>query len=422
VQAECLALQANLAQTRGDLAGSLEAAQRSLALVPESSNRVKGLALLALGGVYRQSAGYPQAADALQQAAQASRQSQDWVTWMLAVTLLTQLSIQYGRLQFAAGIASHAVEELNRLHIAPPPVVGAVYGALGLVDFEANHVESARLNFGRGIRLATFSGHSGSLVYNKLHLARLLQTEGELAAAAQTLEEAAGLLRAGAPGWMRPELIYRQVSLLLAMGKAAEAEAILHQAGITPADEVSRRSEWIHLAWLRLLVARRDASAQALAGNILRFSEAGERNGTSLLALILGALAGGGGDWLGRALQLAESEGYVRIFTDEGEPLAALLRKLPATEYICKLLATFPAAVSTGEHPKGHPGLVEPLTDREREVLRLLAEGLSYGKIAERLVVSVNTVRFHVKGIYGKLGVEKQVQAVEKGRELGLIR
>jgi LuxR family maltose regulon positive regulatory protein len=107
----------------------------------------------------------------------------------------------------------------------------------------------------------------------------------------------------------------------------------------------------------------------------------------------LGAWAGGGEDWLARARQIGEPEGYQRVFIDEAD---------------C-------------EKPVTSPDLIEQLTERELEVLRLMTERLTYAQMAERLVVSINTVRYHVKGVYGKLGVEKQVQAVEKARELGLI-
>jgi LuxR family maltose regulon positive regulatory protein len=422
LRAENLALQANLAQSQGNLPASIEAARAALILVPAGSGRVAGLAWLALGGAYRQSAPYAQAAEALQQAAWASWQSQDWVTWMLAVSQLTLMSIQYGRLRFAAETASGAVEQLDALQIAPPTTIGAIYGALGLVYFETNRLDAARENFSRGIRLATFSGHNGSLVYNKVNLARLLQAEGNLPAAAQVLDEVAGLLRMGAPGWMRPEFIDRQTSLLLTMGKPAEAEAVLRQSGVTPADEVSRRTDWIHLAWLRLLVAQKSPVALALAERILHFSEADGRDVVTLQALILGALAGGGADWLVRALELGEEEGYVMVFLEAGDDIKKRLKdegeKMKTgrlRDYLEKLLAI--AGIEIGSSSSFHLSL----TDRELEVLRLLAEGLSYAEIADRLVVSVNTVRYHVKGIYGKLGVEKQAQAVEKGRELGLI-
>lgn len=427
LRAESLALEANLAQSRGDLAASVQAAQAALALAPAGSERVTGLAWLALGGAYRQSAPYAQAAEALEQAAQASWKSQDWITWMLAISHLTLMSIHYGRLRFAAETASRAVEQLAAFKIAPPPIIGAIYGALGLVDLETNLLEAARENFKRGIRMATFSGHSGSLVYNLVNLARLFQAEGDLPAAAQTLEEAARYLRMGAPGWMRPELVYRQTSLLLALGQTAAAESSLHQSDVTPADEVTRRTDWVHLAWLRLLVVQKDPAALPLAQKIIHSAAADGRDGIALPALLLGALAGGPSEWLARALELGEREGYLRVFLDEGVGrLQDEFRRVNLTSTQQAYLDTILAASGENFHPSAFvtrtASLSLPsLTDRELDVLRLQAEGLSYAEIAERLVVSVNTVRYHIKGMYGKLGVEKQIQAVEKGREMGLL-
>jgi ATP/maltotriose-dependent transcriptional regulator MalT len=189
------------------------------------------------------------------------------------------------------------------------------------------------------------------------------------------------------------DLLALQSFLAQAQGNLAEAEATLAATGIPAEAPVTYRTDAIHLAWLRWMIAGHHPQALALAGRIVQNAEADRRHGTLIQALVLGAKAGGGPEWLGRARQLAAPEGYQRIFIDE-----ALAAK---------------AAVSQD--------LVEPLTERELEALHLLAEGLTYAEIAQRLVVSVNTVRFHVKEIYGKLGVNRQAQAVARAREVGLL-
>ncbi len=129
---------------------------------------------------------------------------------------------------------------------------------------------------------------------------------------------------------------------------------------------------------------------------------------------------------LGRALALAEPEGYIRLFVDEGPPMVAMLRQayqqnigLPYVETLLK---------ASGERIVGHRHrsaahaslLVEPLTEREREVLRLLVQGASNREIAEYLVLSVNTVKKHVSNICSKLGVQSRTQAIAKARALDL--
>jgi LuxR family maltose regulon positive regulatory protein len=128
------------------------------------------------------------------------------------------------------------------------------------------------------------------------------------------------------------------------------------------------------------------------------------------------------------ALSLAEPEGYVRIFADEGEPVAELLREGVmrgiAASYGRRLLAALGMEVKqSGEAESAGPPsvLVEPLTVREVDVLRLLGTHLTSTEIAEQLYVSPNTVRFHIKNIYGKLGVHRRSDAVERARELRLI-
>jgi len=132
---------------------------------------------------------------------------------------------------------------------------------------------------------------------------------------------------------------------------------------------------------------------------------------------------------IGRAMVLAEPGGYTRIFLDEGLPMKRLLYQAAqrglSPAYAGKLLAAFDATPATRAQESArtvHPAhLVEPLTSRETEVLQLLAEGLSNGEIAQRLVISLSTVKRHNATIYSKLAVNTRTQATARGRELGLL-
>jgi LuxR family maltose regulon positive regulatory protein len=136
---------------------------------------------------------------------------------------------------------------------------------------------------------------------------------------------------------------------------------------------------------------------------------------------------------LERALNLAEPGGAVRVFLDEGEPMAELLRVFSrqssaiGREYLDSLLGGFHASQIPAESTKFEDriakdgDLVEPLSDREIEVLRLLAAGLSYREIAEELYVSINTIKAHAKNIYSKLGVHGRMQAAQRAEELSLL-
>ncbi len=125
---------------------------------------------------------------------------------------------------------------------------------------------------------------------------------------------------------------------------------------------------------------------------------------------------------LERALTLAEPEGYVRMFVDEGAPMTALLqaaaRPAPSPAYVARLL---PRPASRSDASRRNAGLVDPLSERELDVLRLLGTDLAGPEIARQLVVSLNTVRTHTKNIYAKLGVNNRRAAVRRGQELDLV-
>ena len=155
--------------------------------------------------------------------------------------------------------------------------------------------------------------------------------------------------------------------------------------------------------------------------------------GSAIEILVLQALAlAAAGDIptalksLARALTLAEPEGYVRIFVDEGRPMAALLSDAAARgmmpDYTGKLLAAFgPQILPPDADPAQPVSEVDPLSARELELLRLVAQGLSNQEIGERLFLALDTVKGHNRRIYAKLQVQRRTEAVARARELGLI-
>jgi LuxR family maltose regulon positive regulatory protein len=185
-----------------------------------------------------------------------------------------------------------------------------------------------------------------------------------------------------------------------------------------------REFQWLIL--VRVLIAQRlPDEAAPLLGYLQQTAESEGRTGRGIEILALQALALEAQgrpvqalNALKKALSLAEREGYVRTFVDEGIPMAVLLRRALAQsiapDYARRLLAAF-------DEPAAGPVLVEPLTRRELEVLRLIADGLKNPEIADHLVISVATVKRHVTNIYGKLGVSRRVQAIARAQDLGLL-
>jgi ATP/maltotriose-dependent transcriptional regulator MalT len=232
----------------------------------------------------------------------------------------------------------------------------------------------------------------------------------------------------------RPEMAH----LLTDAGRRVEKLGVSANDDVdfsSPAD-YPREFDYSELACL-LIAQDRAAEALPLLTRLLEAAITMERHGDEIRYLVMIALAQyalgntqAALDSLGRALTLAESEGYVRFFVDEGQPMAELLRFAVShnisPNYASKLLAAFPKDVLGEIAIKREPtidtqGLAEPLSEREIEVLHLMAEGYKYKEIAERLVISINTVRHHTRNVYGKLDVNNRTQAIGRAKELNLL-
>jgi LuxR family transcriptional regulator, maltose regulon positive regulatory protein len=231
-----------------------------------------------------------------------------------------------------------------------------------------------------------------------------------------------------------PALIAR---VWIAAGRLSEAWGWAQEHRLSAADDAGYVREFEYATLARLLLAQgvqdrnvgQVREAEQLLGRLLRAASAGGRWGSVIDVLLPQALSlHAAGDakaalaTIERAIALAEPEGYVRSFVDEGLPMAALLkvvvRQRSAPAYASTLLTAF------GTRPGGSAvdqPLVEPLSERELEVLRLLESELDGPDIARELVVSLNTVRTHTKNIYAKLGVNSRRAAVRRAIELGLL-
>ncbi len=273
-----------------------------------------------------------------------------------------------------------------------------------------------------------------------LALARLQRARGEYGMAIMTLESFTQLAR---ERHFVLHLLTRgaavQAQIELAQGNLAAALRWREECGLSTDDEdlsYSREGEYLTLARVRIAQGRADPAgsflqdALGLLARLLSDAEAKARVSSVLETLLLRALAfdaqGNRTQALAslvRALLLAEPEGYTRLFIDEGEPMVALLRQAYARgiapDYVATLLSAAgsqtPAAPSRAFPP------VEPLTERERAVLRLLVAGLSNSAMAQKLVITVGTVKRHVNSIYTKLGVNSRTQAVARAHALQLL-
>jgi LuxR family maltose regulon positive regulatory protein len=273
--------------------------------------------------------------------------------------------------------------------------------------------------------------------------ARFKQTKGDLAGALDMLDEAGRHYRRSAVPDVRPLAAWK-TRVWIAQGRLPDALRWVQEKGLSVDDELSYLREFEHITLARVLIAEgmREPSGRAiheavgLLDRLQQAAEAGGRMGNVIEIGVLQALAHQAQGSLApalvaleRVLKLAEPEGYVRVFVDEGQPLAKLLYQALAqeveAEYVRRLLAAFP--VAGAEQTTSSPlrvtksNLVEPLSEREIEVLQLIAEGLSNQEVAARLYLSPHTVKVHARKIYGKLGAGSRTQAIAKAKTLGIL-
>jgi len=263
--------------------------------------------------------------------------------------------------------------------------------------------------------------------------AQLKEAAGDLETALALLDEAKRVYIQTLVPDLRP-IAALKARIHLKQGRPDKARVWAAERRLSLADEVSYLHEFEHLTLARLEIA--NPLVNVLLAHLLQAAEAQKRRGSALDILLVQALAheaqGNRPQALAaleRSLALAEPEGYVRIFVDEGEAMRLLIEKqsrnrdYPLSDYVDKLLAAFTQPVATPKSAIIHQksDMIEPLSERELEVLKLLRTELSGPEIAGQLIVSVNTFRTHTKNIFDKLGVNNRRAAVRRAKELDLF-
>ena len=415
---------AGLALLRGDLAGTVAHGERAARLSEADDHLGRGAAA-ALIGLAHWADGDLAAAESGYAAAIASFERAGFLPDILACSLgLADIQVAQGRL----GAAKRTLTAGLDLGTTKGPLPGTadMHVGLGELHYERNELDAAADDLRASLELGNRLALRQHAYRWRVLEARLRAAHGDYPGALALLAEAERRYDTDYSPTARP-VTATTARVRLAAGDLAGAEQWAVETDLTVDDEPAYLRDYEQLTFARLLLARgRLTDAIGLLQRILASAEAGHRDGNAIEALALLALArDAAGDTphalaaLEEALTRAEVEGFVRVFLDAGAPMNALLKAAVRHGRAAHQAAAVLAAGGPPTSP-ARQSLVDELSTRERDVLRLLRSDLSGPEIAAELVVSLNTVRTHTKNIFMKLGVNSRRAAVRRADELGL--
>jgi ATP/maltotriose-dependent transcriptional regulator MalT len=453
-------LRAIIARFSGDLVRCVELARRALELLPETERLFRSGAMANVALAYQVSGDVAPANERpLEEAIASFRASGALIPLLNVINFLARLRTLQGRLRAAAATYEEAAEVvLGRERVRDLVNSAAYYVGLGDIHREWNDLDSAEshLRCGTDLVAGAFMVDADVVTHGYISLAHVQEARGLHTDALATLEELADLARKGN---FFPLLVARveaaQARLALRRNNLPAAVRWAEASGLRADEEPDYPREEQYLTLVRVFIVRGRldpkcsylGDALGLLDRLFEAAEGGGRMGSVIEILTLRALAlqarresSEALVALEKALTLAEPEGYVRLFVDEGAPMETLLSELPKRRrmgsrdarqhamlgYARRLLTAFQSPhkstePSVGRASQSDQPVLNLLTAREREVLERIAEGLSNREIAAQLFIATSTVKGYVHSLFRKLEVDSRTQAISRARELRLI-
>ena len=415
-----LSAQIHVARIRQDLPQTIALSRRALSLIPATAYGARCALSLNLGMAYWQTGQIGEAQSTFSEAQDFAQKAGNHIIRLLAIGFFGMIKAGQGRLHEAADLLHAALAGA-----ADTPANALPLLVQGAILYEWNRLDEAGAQFDKAIALAQRSGNSELESSAYLRLALLLQAKGEPSAAVRAVARAERAAGENAPEITRARNQATAVTIALAQNDLATATRRAEQMQLPASASLLYVPPAVAPARLYLAQGDKSAAGEYLARVYEQAVRAGWVFGVIEIRLLQALSASDSKDalrYLGEALTLAHPEGFRRIFLDKGKELIPLLQLAAGkglfADYCASLLAEFagitPALPKPAAPDPPAASLVETISEREVEVLQFLAEGLTYREIARAMVVSVNTVKSHLKSVYGKLDVHNRRQAVAR--------
>lgn len=463
---EWLAIQAKFLNSQGKPTESRELSIRALENLPKTDSYVRSMVYLELATAYERSLDYEHAAEIFETIAQNAQATGDFVVEILGISAQARMMLTLGKLHRAHEVASKGIERLENSGKVTP-FSATLFGEIGSVLFEWNQLDLAKEYFQRSTESSGRNGYSDPQIYQHVALSRMSLMNGDLEAASSEMQTVNELARVIHPVMTQEGVICQQIRVEIAGDHLGTAQILLEQQGFVfegemkfpglasglpmtyPAGLLCNSA----LSFLLAKIASTNENAKKILEMASLVLETAHR--CQLVSVAIDTLlvrsqlyTALNDDELAltdvvKALELAEPEGYISIFVEEGWQIHQLLTTLVnrkeyrkvQPEFIYKILDAFPKKFaapklntqSLAAPAKGSDLLSqeekwgESLTDRELEVLALIAAGDSNQTIAEKLFISLSAVKKHTGNIYRKLSVNSRTQAVLRARQLELF-